>query len=77
MLVEPLENVHDLETGAAIEVAGRLIGEDDFRIVDERTGDRHPLLLAAGKLARMMVFAVGKANGSEDFSGFLAQFCIR
>jgi hypothetical protein len=69
-LVELLENVHDLETCAAVEVAGRLIGEDDFRIVDESTRDRDSLLLAAGKLARMMIFAAGKADGSEDFLAF-------
>ncbi len=64
-------------TGAAVEIAGRLVGEDDFRIVDQSARDRDALLLAAGKLARMMIFAAGKADGSEHFLGFLAQFRVR
>ena len=35
-----------------VEVAGRLVGEDDGRPRDERAGDRDPLLLAAGELRR-------------------------
>ena len=49
-------------TGAAVEVAGRLIGEHDFRIVDQGTRDRDALLLAAGKLAGMMIFAAVKGR---------------
>ena len=33
-----------------VEIAGRLIGQDDARIVRERAGDRDPLLFAAGKM---------------------------
>ena len=36
---------------AGVEVAGGLVGEDDLGLGDERAGDRHPLLLAAGELA--------------------------
>jgi len=35
-----------------VEVAGRFVGQHDSRRVDERTRDRHPLQLSAGKLAR-------------------------
>ena len=35
-----------------VEVAGRLIGDDHRRIVDERAGNGHTLLLAAGQLVR-------------------------
>ena len=44
-------NVEDLGAGAAVEVAGRLVGEDDLR--PARQGARHgdALLLAAGELA--------------------------
>ena len=34
-----------------VEVAGRLVGEQDARAVDERAGDRDTLLLTAGEVA--------------------------
>jgi hypothetical protein len=54
LVVEGPEQVEDLRAGAAVECAGRLVGEDEGRVVDESAGDRHALLLAAGKLARGM-----------------------
>ena len=39
-----------ISAGARVEVAGRLVGQQDFGLVYQRPGDGHPLLLAAGKL---------------------------
>ena len=36
--------------GAVVEVAGRLVGDEDERVVHERARERHALLLAAGEL---------------------------
>src|SRR5262245_4056311 len=44
------KHVHDFERQIRIEVAGRLVGEDELRIVDERARDRHALLLATREL---------------------------
>jgi hypothetical protein len=33
------KQVHDLERQVGIEIAGRLVGEDELRIVDERARD--------------------------------------
>ena len=46
----PQEAQH-LGAGAAVEVAGRLVGEDDLGPADQRAGDGDPLLLPAGQLA--------------------------
>ena len=46
----------------AVEVAGRLVGDDQRRIGDQRPRDRHALLLAAGQLVRVVVRAVGKPD---------------
>ncbi len=46
---------HDLVTGARVEVAGRLIGQNNVRVIDQGSGDRHALLLAAGKLHGPMI----------------------
>ncbi len=52
--VQFLKNGHDLQAGAGIEVAGGFIGQQDFRLVYQRPGDGHPLLLAAGKLCGLV-----------------------
>ena len=44
------EHVQDLGAGRVVQVAGRLVGEQEGRPVDERAGERHPLLLAGGQL---------------------------
>jgi hypothetical protein len=51
----------------AVERAGRLVGQHQLRIVDQRAGDGHALLLAAGKLRRMVVHALGQADLCEAF----------
>ena len=47
-LVELLEHLQDFLAGVRVEVAGRLVGEQQRRAVDQRPGDGHALLLAAG-----------------------------
>src|SRR5258708_35893802 len=50
LVVEFLEHAHHLDGGLAVEVAGRFVGEEDLRLVDEGAGDGHALLLAAREL---------------------------
>ena len=38
-----------------VEIAGRLIGEDELRVVYQGAGDRESLLLATGQLVRTVV----------------------
>ena len=59
ILLQPLEDVHHLDTGPAVQVPGRLVGEQNRRIVQERTGDCDALLLAAGQLIRVVLRPVG------------------
>ena len=44
------EQVEDGLARLGVERGGRLVGEDQRRLVDQGPGDRHPLLLAAGEL---------------------------
>src|ERR1700682_494698 len=48
MTAELQEGVQDALAGRVIEVAGRLVAEQDPGVVGERPGDRDALLLAAG-----------------------------
>src|SRR4029453_13294333 len=59
LAVQRAQHVHDLVRRARIEIAGGLVGQDHARPVDERAGDRDPLLLAARELARRVALAVG------------------
>src|SRR5512139_2427858 len=55
LLVEGLEDVHDLRARLAVEIAGRLVGQDQGRIVEQGPGDGHALLLAARQLVGLVV----------------------
>ena len=54
LLVEGAQQLHGLVGGAAVEVAGRLVGEQQRGVIDQRAGDGHPLPLSAGQLARQV-----------------------
>ena len=49
--VELADELDDRCTGGAVEVPGRLVGENDRRAPDEGAGDRNPLPLPSGELA--------------------------
>jgi hypothetical protein len=66
LLVEPLEHAQDLLAGARVEVTRGLVGEEDQRTVDERAGNGHTLLLPAGQLGRLVVYAFGQAYKLEQ-----------
>ena len=44
---QPVEEPEHLQRGCAVEVPGRLVGEDRRRFVDQRPGDGHALALPA------------------------------
>ena len=59
----------DLVAGLRVELAGRLVGQDQDRLLDQRPGDRHPLLLAAGELVRPVVEPVAQADLRQQVDG--------
>ena len=56
----------DLATRAGVEVARRLVGEDQIRPGSQGAGDGDALLLATGELTRAMGQAVAEADGLDD-----------
>ncbi len=50
--VQVAQHGDDLGAGVRVEVAGRLVGEQQLGLVDERARDRDALLLASRKLTR-------------------------
>ena len=65
LVVQLLEDRHDLLGGLRVEVSRRLVGEEDRRIVHEAPRDRDALLLAARELRRRVVPAVREADALE------------
>ena len=75
--VEFQQQFEHLLAGLAIQIAGRLIGQQNRRLRDERAGQRHALLLAAGKLHRIVVQAVRQADAREQFPRARGHFRTR
>src|SRR5258707_2643606 len=65
-VVEALEELHDLVALRGVQVAGRLVGEDELGILDDRAGDAHELLLAAGKLVGEEILLADNVEAVED-----------
>ncbi len=58
--------------GEGIERGERLVQQQHFRLRHQRAGDRHPLRLPAGKLARPGIGLVGEADARERGRDLLA-----
>src|SRR5208282_3407025 len=71
LLVQAVEQGHDLGAGLRVQVAGGLVGQDDGGIVDQRAGDGHTLPLAAGELVGLVHHAVGEIDGLQRRLGAL------
>ena len=70
MLADELaEHVVDLVGGGGVELAGRLVGEEDPRPVGERRAERDALLLAAGQLGRPTVALLAETDALEQLVG--------
>jgi hypothetical protein len=69
LALEGAKEGEDFLARLEVEVAGRLVGEDDGGVVDERAGAGDPLLLPPGELAGAMVEAVAQADPLEGGRG--------
>jgi hypothetical protein len=63
--VQRLEQVQNLVPGLAVQVAGRLVAQQQGGVGDNRSGDAHALLLPAGKLARIMFRPLREAHDGQ------------
>src|SRR5258708_16058749 len=65
------QKIDDLRPGGLVEVAGRLVGDEDGWVWRERAGKRDALLLAAGKLGRIVVLPLAQADRGKLACGAL------
>jgi len=63
--VKVLEQGQNLVAGPAIQRAGRLVSQDESRIIHHRARNDDALLLASGELIRPVMDAVGEADPVE------------
>ena len=75
--VDPVEQLHDPDRGLGIEVAGRLVGQQQRRVVDERARHRDALLLAAGELVGEVVQLGRQAGEAQDVGDLRADLLAR
>jgi len=68
------EKREDSFAGGGVEIAGGLVGEKNFRAIDEGAGDGDALLFAAGKFGGAVAEAMGEANALEGFADACGTF---
>ncbi len=71
-LHQALEKLEDRLGGGRIQVAGRLVRQDQRRIVDQGAGDGHALLLPAGDVRWQFVSVFAQLDQVEQLQGPLA-----
>ena len=54
--------------GGVVQVAGRLVRQQERGAVDQGPGERHPLLLAGGQLVRAVALLAGEVDGREHLA---------
>ena len=54
LFVDLFKNADDLESKLGIEIAGGFVGEKDLGLIDDGTGNRHPLLFSVGEVGRIL-----------------------
>jgi len=60
------QQLGDLACIVVVEIAGRLVSEDDRRFVGERSGDSDTLLLTAAQFRGPVTTSIAEADGVED-----------
>jgi len=63
--LEGFEDFDDLRAGRRVEIAGRLVGEQQRRLHDHCARDGDALALAAGQLGRPVRGAIGQPQGGQ------------
>ena len=64
--IDPVEESHDADACAGVEVARRLVAQEDRRSIDESPSDGDPLLLAAGELMGQALLLARKPDEVQD-----------
>src|SRR4051794_35396277 len=66
-LVQVVEEVEDVGSGAGVEIAGGFVREQDGRVEGQGARDGNALTLAAGEFVRQMIEAMAELHQLEQF----------
>ena len=66
LVAQPVDQLQDLLLHGHVERRGRLVGDEQLRLADQRHGDHDALPLAAGELVRVVVVAAGRAGDADQ-----------
>ena len=64
-----VKEIHHDAARLAVQCAGRLVGQDQRRLIDHGAGNRDALLLSAGKLVGLVAHPLAHADALEPFLG--------
>ena len=64
--IQIFKDSDDLKTVLGVQVSGGFIGEEERRMIDERSSDRHALLFSPGEFARVGVGPVSDVHRFKD-----------
>src|SRR5438477_4978845 len=76
-VVEPLQQGEHFAGRLCVEIASRLVGEQERRVGDYGARDGHSLLLPAGELARVVLLAVAEGDDPERRHHVIAALLFR
>src|SRR4029077_19080141 len=69
LLLKTVEQSNDFSAGLRVKIPGGFVGKNDGWTVHQRTGNRHPLPLSAGKLIWLMHHALAHADRNQNLLG--------
>src|SRR5262245_56246846 len=75
--VDAVEELHDPDGRVGVEVPGRLVADEERRMVHHRARDRDALLLSARELLRTRAHLVRETDEVHHLRHLLADLCIR
>jgi hypothetical protein len=71
--VERLEQLDDVGARVAVEIARRLVGEENPRLIGERPRDGDALLLAARELRRKVIETIAQPHPAQQLARAIAR----
>ena len=75
-VVDALEQLNDFFAGEFVKVTGGLIGDEDFGLASDGTGDGDALLFPTREVGGKLVGFVGEPNQFQDFGDGFLDFAV-
>ncbi len=77
LAVDFAEQVHNLKRERRVDIAGRLVRDDELRVIDQSAREADALLFAAGKLGRLALRLVLQIDQAQEIRHAAADLLVR